>query len=170
MTDDATAATTAQTTKQEPNAVAGSAKRAAEGIDANIVHLLWRNAVADCDCRLPAAASRSVCISTRHGSEVSQNGNMYADVTEAEAAPDPKRHKMEMTAAAGDVATDGIADTAAAANEPSAAQEPDVAAADTAAADTDVDAIEPSEDAEGGKAAAKASQPSEPTVLAFRCR
>lgn len=95
---------------------------------------------------------------------------MYADVTEAEAAPDPKRHKMEMTAAAGDVATDGTADTAAAADEPSAAQEPDVAAADTAAADADVDAIEPSEDAEGGKAAAKASQPSEPTVLAFRCR
>jgi hypothetical protein len=56
-----------------------------------------------------------------------------------------------------------------AADQPSATSKADGAAADAAAADADVNGTGPSEDAEGGKQAAEAPQPSEPTVLAFRC-
>ena len=95
--------------------------------------------------------------------------SVYADDTEAELAPEPKRPKVEAAADAGDAATDGTAETAAAADQPLAATKADGAAADTAAADTDANGTGPSEDAEGGKQAAEASQLSGPTVLAFRC-
>ena len=136
------------------------------------IKFLYDGAGTDCSYHLPAL-SCSISIATRQRVQVILIHCVYPDNAEAELAPDPKRTKVETAADAGDAATDGTADTAAAAaaaaDQPSAAMKADGAAADTAVADKTVNGTSLSEDVEGSKEAAEASQPSEPTVLAFRC-